>query len=207
MDKAKHTTQLLLMIAVLCGTPAVSQAQPVEVGVSAVTGSSNGLASDFGPIYGARGPATAGQVTLPVNERFAIQPFVSYGRWSDTPAGNFGLSGGETDHRDALFGVVVEQRFRMPRETLRLFMTYGLAAAYERTTVGPVVYSGGSTQHTSPGYSSGHIAEVPISLVGAGVQQAIGRHLAVRAEAQVLGIFIIPLGVRGSIGVAVPLGK
>jgi hypothetical protein len=117
------------------------------------------------------------------------------------------VSGGRADYTDSLFGAVVEQRFRIPRPTLRLFMTYGLAGGYERKTVAPMVYTGGGTQHTIAGYTTEHVAEVPISLFGAGVQQAIGRHLAIRVEAQVLGLLVIPLGVRGSIGVAVPLGK
>jgi hypothetical protein len=79
-----NTTRLVLMIAVVCGPAAVSEAQPVEVGVSVGTGMANGLASDFGAIYGGQGGAAAGHVTLPVSERFAIQPFVSYGRRSET---------------------------------------------------------------------------------------------------------------------------
>jgi hypothetical protein len=203
MDK----TKLTLLIAMLCATPAISQAQPIEVGVSVATGTANGLASDFGGIYGGRGRAGAGQITLPVNERFAIQPFVSYGRWSDAPYPGPGVSGGETDSRDALFGAVVEQRFKTPRPALRAFMTYGIAAGYERTTTAPVEFISGATRHTIPGYSTQHFAEVPISVFGGGVQQAIGRHLAIRAEAQALGFFIIPLGVRASIGVAIALGK
>ena len=202
-----NKTKLMLLNAVLCATPAISQAQPIELGVSIATGTPNGLASDFGSIYGGRGRAGAGQITLPVNERFAIQPFVSYGRWSDAPYPGPGVNGGETDYRDALFGAVVEQRFKTPSPALRAFMTYGLAAGYDRKTVAPVEFTSGATRQTIPGHTTQHVAEVPIGLFGAGVQQAIGRHLAIRAEAQVLGLFIVPLGLRASIGVAVPLGK
>jgi hypothetical protein len=117
------------------------------------------------------------------------------------------VSGGQSDYRDALFGAVVEQRFQMPRPTLRVFMTYGIAAGYERRIVAPAVYSGGGRPQAIPGYTTEHFAEIPISLFGGGVQQMIGRHLAIRAEAQALGLFIIPLGVRASVGVAVALGK
>jgi Outer membrane protein beta-barrel domain len=200
-------TRLVLTIALLCGVPAVSQAQPVEVGVGIGTGAANALSSDFGGIYSARGLGFETRVTLPVNERFAIQPFVTYARWSEASYRGPGVSGGRADQTAALFGAVVEQRFPMPRPSLRLFMTYGIAAGYERQVVASAVYTGGGKPQTIPGYTSEHFAEIPISLFGGGVQQAIGRHFAIRAEAQALGLFIIPLGVRASVGVAVPLGK
>lgn len=202
-----NKTKLLLMIAVLCGAPAPSWAQPIEVGASVAAGTVNEFGSEFGGIFGVRGPAAGGYVTLPLNERFAIQPFVTYGRWSERPYRNYGLSGGETDHRDGLFGAVVEQRFNTVRPSLRAFMTYGLAAAYDRRTVAPVVYTSGGITRATPAWTEAHVAEIPISVFGGGIRQAIGRHLAIRAEAQTLGLFIIPLAIRASIGVAVPLGQ
>jgi hypothetical protein len=200
-------TKLALMIAVLCATPAVSRAQPIEVGFGIGIGGANTLSSDFGGIYSARGPGVGGYVTFPVNERFAIQPFVAYARWSESPYRGPGVSGGQFEQTDALLGAVVEQRFPMPRPSLRLFMTYGIAAGYERQVVAPAVYTGGGRPQPIPGYTTEHFAEIPISLFGGGVQQAIGRHIAIRAEAQAVGLFIIPLGLRASVGVAVLLGK
>jgi hypothetical protein len=174
-------TRIVLMIAVLCGLPAVSQAQPVDVGVTIGAGTTNALGSDFGSSFGTRGLVTGAHVTLPINERFAIQPLVTYGRSTE--------------------------RFHTARPTLQAFMTYGLAAGWERDEVAPMTYFNGRTNQTIPGYTSHDFAEIPISLFGGGVRQAVGRHLAIRAEAQVSGFFIIPIGIRGSIGLAVALGK
>jgi hypothetical protein len=200
-------TRIVLMIAVLCGLPAVSQAQPVDVGVTIGAGTTNALGSDFGSSFGTRGLVTGAHVTLPINERFAIQPLVTYGRSTEAPYPGPGLTGGERDHRDLLVGVVVEQRFHTARPTLQAFMTYGLAAGWERDEVAPMTYFNGRTNQTIPGYTSHDFAEIPISLFGGGIRQAVGRHLAIRAEAQVSGFFIIPIGIRGSIGLAVALGK
>ena len=202
-----NNTKLVLMIAILSGVPALSEAQPVDVGVSVGAGTSNELGSDFGGAFSVRGLVTGAHVTLPINERFAIQPFVTYAHSSDAPFLGPGMTGGQRDHRDMLVGAVVEQRFRTPRPTLQVFMTYGLAAGWEREEVAPMTYFNGRTQQTIPGYTSQDFAEIPISLFGGGIRQAIGKHLALRAEAQAAGFFIIPLGVRASIGMAVALGK
>ena len=202
-----NNTKLVLMIAVLCGVPALSQAQPVDVGVSIGAGTANELGSDFGGEFTVRGLVTGAHVTLPINERFAVQPLVSYGRSSETPYLGPGMSGGRRENRDVLVGAVLEQRFQTPRPTLRVFMTYGLAAGWERQEVAPMIFFNGRTQQTIPGYTSQKFAEIPISLFGGGIRQAIGQRLAIRAEAQAEGFFIIPLGVRASIGMAVALGK
>ena len=200
-------TKLVLMMAVLFGMPAVSQAQPVDMGVSIGAGRSNDLGSDFGGAFTVRGLVAGAHVALPVNERFAIEPFVTYGHSSDARFPGPGVTGGRRDRRDVQIGAVVEQRFHTPRPTLQFFMTYGLAAGWEREEVAPMTYFNGRTPQTIPGYTSEEFAEIPISLFGGGFRQAIGRHLALRADAQVQGFFIIPLGVRASIGMAVALGK
>jgi len=200
-------TRLALVIAVLCGMPAAIQAQPVEVGVTIGAGTANTLGSDFGSVFGTRGLVTGAHVTLPINERFGIQPLVTYSRSSEAPYPGPGVSGGQRDHRDLLVGAVVEQRFHTPRPTLQAFMTYGLAAGWEREEVAPMTYFNGRTQQTIPGYTTQDFAEIPISLFGGGIRQAIGRRLTIRAEAQAVGFFIIPVGVRASVGVAVALGK
>ena len=202
-----NNTKLALMIAVLCSMPALSQAQPVDVGVSIGAGTSNDLGSDFGGAFTVHGLVTGAHVALPINERFAIQPFVTYGQSSDASFLGPGMTGGRRDRRDVQVGAVVEQRFHTPRPTLQVFMTYGLAAGWERAEVAPMTYFNGRTQQTIPGYTSEEFSEIPISLFGGGFRQAIGRHLALRADAQVQGFFIIPLGVRASIGMAVALGK
>ena len=112
-------TRLGLIIAVLCAMPAASQAQPVDVGVSIGAGSATELGSDFGGAFSVRGLVTGAHVTLPVNERFAIQPFVTYAQSSESPYPGPGLAGGQRDHRDVLVGAVVEQRFRTPRPASR----------------------------------------------------------------------------------------
>jgi len=200
-------TRVVLMIAALCSMPAMSQAQPIDVGVTIGAGTANELGSDFGGAFSVQGLVTGAHVTLPINERFAIQPFVTYAQSSESPYPGPGLSGGQRDHRDVLVGAVVEQRFRTPRPTLQVFMTYGLAAGWEREEVAPMTYFNGRSEQTIPGYTSQEFSELPISLFGGGIRQAIGRHLAIRAEAQAAGFFIIPLGVRASVGVAVALGK
>jgi hypothetical protein len=200
-------TRLVLMIAVLCSVPVVSQAQPVDVGVTIGAGTANELGSDFGGAFSVRGLVTGAHVALPVNERFAIQPFVTYAQSSETPYPGPGFTGGQRQQRDVMVGAVVEQRFQTPRPTLQVFMTYGLAAGWERVDVAPMTYFNGRTQQAIPGYRTQEFAEIPISLFGGGIRQAIGRHFAIRAEAQASGFFIIPLGVRASIGMAVALGK
>jgi hypothetical protein len=200
-------TRLVLMIAVLCGMPAVSQAQPVDVGVTIGAGTANELGSDFGGAFNVSGLVTGAHVTLPINERFAIQPLVTYAQSSEAPYPGPGASGGQRDRRDLLVGAVVEQRFQTPRPTLQVFMTYGLAAGWERVDVAPMTYFNGRTQQTIPGYRTQEFAEIPISLFGGGIRQALVRHLAIRAEAQAAGFFIIPLGIRASIGMAIAFGQ
>jgi hypothetical protein len=39
------------------------------------------------------------------------------------------------------------------------------------------------------------------------VQRSIAEHLAVRAQIDTLTVLFIPVGVRGSVGVVVPLGR
>ena len=42
--------------------------------------------------------------------------------------------------------------------------------------------------------------------VGVGLQHRFGPHIAVRAEAQLLGVVVVPFGYRASASVAIPLG-
>ena len=43
--------------------------------------------------------------------------------------------------------------------------------------------------------------------VGYGIQQQLGRHLALRADLQLLAVIVIPFGFRAAASVAVPLGQ
>jgi hypothetical protein len=88
-----------------------------------------------------------------------------------------------------LYGVQVRQQLRSDSAApVRTFATYGAAGVFahyeDDTFVSPPV----------------------LGLIGAGAERAIGRRLAVRAEAQAIVALVFPVGVRLSAGVSIPIG-
>jgi hypothetical protein len=58
-----------------------------------------------------------------------------------------------------------------------------------------------------PARTENEVLPPVFGVIGGGVQRSIAEHLAVRAQIDMLTVLFIPVGVRGSVGVVVPLGR
>jgi hypothetical protein len=139
------------------------------------------------------------RVTLPFTRQFSFECVVTIGG-----------RGNEFWHRTEGFYVFqVKQRLvRATGDRFHVFLTYGAAGYYAHVhqpaaqvtlddgTVVPIPES--SYTETDP----------PIAaIMGAGFQRELGRRVALRAEAQLMTLLWIPLGVRLSAGVSIPFGS
>lgn len=143
-------------------------------------------------------PSVELRAAVPVSPRFAVEGVVTIGR----------RDAGFAERTEGLYLVQVKQQLpRARRRGLRPFLTYGLTGYYahvsqpERVILNP----DGST-HTIPAQTFNEVDEVLSMVVGAGVQYELSRRLAVRGDVQFLSVLWIPVGVRYSAGIAIPLG-
>ena len=116
------------------------------------------------------------RVTVPVNAAGDVEVLA-------------GLPTAATRHGDVagFYGVQFRQRIRRSATaTLQPFATYG----------GMGLFVGGRNAWVMPPI---------IGLVGGGVEQRLGRRIALRFEAQAV-VFVVPAGVRMAAGVSVPIG-
>jgi len=193
----------LLMCAGVCTRV---QAQPAEVG-----GGFGGVhVADGGDLWG-RGFHSAdvdarGSVAL--SDRFAVESFVTYGRRSiPIPEYVHDVTGGDTLRVESLYGVMVRQRLRSTtRPGFHVFVSYGVAGAYAHDTTPPRQHFNGRNVVTLPGFSYEHNDGLLFPIAGVGVHKSLGDHLALRIESQAVTFVGLPVGVRVSAGVAVPIG-
>ena len=181
----------LTLIAVFAATtvtarqpPPLSDRSPVEIGVGVTGVAVTGL--DFlDPEH--FGPAADFRVTLPLTARFSFESNVMVTRETNP----------FEPRTRGLYTLLIRQRLqRASTERTAVFLTYG---------------GTGSFSHVSSDFLAGEpYTEIdpPIaSTFGIGIQRAITRHLAVRADAQVLTVLYLPLGFRVAGGVSIPFGS
>jgi hypothetical protein len=174
----------VLLAATASAQPAPSSDRPpVEIGVGVSGLAVTGL--DFlDPHH--FGPAADVRLTLPLTRRFSFETNVMVTR--DTNAFEQRTRG--------LYALLLKQRLiRASSERTEVFLTYG---------------GTGYFAHVSSDFFAGEpYTEIdpPIaSTIGAGFQRRVARHLAVRADAQLLTVLYLPLGFRLAGGVSIPFG-
>jgi hypothetical protein len=203
MNKPKLT---ILLALILSASAASSQAQVVSL-IGGIGGARLPAGGDFWG-DGVRGAAIDASVSVALNDRFALEPFVTYGRRA-IPYNDPRVSGGPTQRTEGLWGVVVSQRLRATtREHFHAFITYGASGYYGHDAVPTRNYLINRNQtFTMPARTENEVLPPVFGVIGGGVQRSIAEHLAVRAQIDMLTVLFIPVGVRGSVGVVVPLGR
>ena len=136
------------------------------------------------------------RVTVPVNERFAVEGLVAA-----LSTGAPGTTG--------VYGIQVKQRLRRSeRPGSHAFVTYGavgLFARYHENEDRRMQPDGSFV--IEPARTDAYVSLPLIGLIGGGFQHDIARRLAVRVEAQAVTVFVIPVGLRVAAGMSVPLGR
>jgi hypothetical protein len=122
--------------------------------------------------------------TVPLTNRFAIEAFVNRGSRERFEGRSEGM-----------FAFQIQQRLR-PVGPLQPFLTYGLSGYYYSDS-----YPGARIVVRFSQVDFG-----PIPVVGGGLSYRVSRHLALRGDMQAICIFIVPVGVRVTGGVSIPLG-
>jgi hypothetical protein len=118
------------------------------------------------------------RVTVPIAERGDLEFLGAFGGSPDRSAHVVGFYGGQ-----------FRLHFReSSTRSVRPFMTFG--------AIGIIAHSARFGTDVSPPL---------LELVGAGIERRLHRHLIVRAEAQSIVLFIIPIGARVAAGVSIPL--
>jgi hypothetical protein len=170
------------------------QRPPIELGVG-ISGLAAVPYEDFG--VPEQSPAAEVRVTIPLSPRFSIE-----GQTSLSPHRHELGSG-----IDGFYSIQIKQRLVSgTRGRFHPFLTYGSLGFYEHERIRPysTTAPNGSTT-TYPGYSYSSL-DGPYGLVlGGGVQYELGAHAAWRTEAQMISFLWIPLGVRFSTGISIPL--
>jgi hypothetical protein len=144
-------------------------------------------------------PSVELRATVPVTPRFSVEGLVTVGR----------RKAGFVERTEGLYLVQVKQRLpRTERGRLHPFLTYGLTGYYGHVVRPETIITNpdGSTD-TLPARTFNEVDEVLSMVVGAGLQYEISRHLAVRGDVQFLSVLWIPVGVRYSAGISIPLGS
>jgi hypothetical protein len=200
------TSLPFVLVASICAVPRPAGAQTIEVG-GGVGGVSLANGGDFWG-EGLRSAVADGRVTVPLTPRFGLEIFATYGQRS-WPMQTYGatVTGGGTDRTESLIGVVIKQRLRSSSSRgFHAFVTYGLAGYYAKnvSAASQASYANGNTYTYPQSTRTQHEDGFPI--LGFGVEKQMGPHVAVRGEVQALMFLYLPIGVRGSFGVSIPVG-
>ena len=181
--QASFVSALAFTASTVPAQPIETRRSPVEIGL----GMSGVRVFDIDFLEPeAFGPAADVRVTIPVTSRFAFESNAIITR--------------ETNPYErrtrTLYMLLVKQRvIRASTERTELFLTYG---------------GTGSINHVSSDLFLGEPyteVEAPYAAtVGIGFQRRLARRLALRADAQLLTILYLPLGVRVAGGVSIPFG-
>lgn len=164
-------------------SPAFAQAErpPVELGlgISGVATSGDDNKDDiWSPL---QPPGAHIRVTVPVSARFALEGGMSAAIHSKPH-----------DRRVVgYYAFQVKQRLAASG-SVHPFVTYGVAGWYRAPNF--------------PGWSN-HLEPPWLAVVGGGLEQELGSHVSVRADAQLLSLLWLPLGVRYAASISIPLGR
>ena len=180
---------------------------PIQLSVGPAHFSTTGL--DIFP--GGIGAAPEVRVTVPWSPRFAFETVVMVTRRHyATPY--YDVEGEKklhSTHVEGVYAFQIRQRLEAGSQGgFESFVTYGGTGYYDFMTDAP---------ETALRFADGQISVIrasyrrnvpPIATtVGYGIQQQLGRHLAVRADVQLLAALVAPFGFRASTSVTVPLGR
>lgn len=204
MDQSK-----LVVLLTLALTAAAVRAQAQVAEVSVGVGGANLSAGYEMWTLNLHSPALDARTNVRLNDRFSIEPYVTYGRRSISVS-EYGSNviGGDTQRTEGLYGVVLHQRLRSTtRSGFHAYLSYGLSGAYFKEAIPEHRFvSGRTVYHTAPAWTRSQNDAMLYPSVGFGVRKALGDHLAVRADADLVVFLVIPAGVRASVGVVVPFG-
>jgi hypothetical protein len=205
MDKSKLVVVLTM---VLSAAAARAEAQVAEVSLG--VGGAQLTAGYETWSINLHSPALDGRANVTLSDRFSVEPYVTYGRRSISVS-EYGpnVAGGDTRRTEGLYGVVLHQRLRRTtRSGFHAYLSYGLNGAYFNETIPEHQFVNGRTvYHTQPARTRSDNEPMLFPSVGFGVRKSLGNHLAVRADADLVAFFVIPAGVRASVGLTVPLGR
>lgn len=201
MSLARRLTAMLpLLVATAtaayaqnAGTPARA---PIEVGIS-LGKLAPRIYGDFSG-YDISEPTADLRVSVPVSPRWAVEGVVMVGR----------RDAGFHERTEGLYFVQLKQRlYSAERRRLRPFLTYGLAGYYAHVyqPASDIAQPGGIIIHR-PATTFRELDPPYATAVGAGVDYRASRWLALRADTQMVSILYLPLLVRSSIGVSIPIG-
>jgi hypothetical protein len=97
------------------------------------------------------------------------------------------------------YGVQIQQRLtREPDSKVQPFISYGLIGVFFNSRSGGQFLSGGSHTQLMPPF---------IGLIGGGAQRRLTSRLNARLEVQAVMALVVPVAVRVSAGVSMPLGR
>lgn len=97
------------------------------------------------------------------------------------------------------YGVQVQQRFRHAEDgDVQPFFSYGVIGVF---------FSSGTDYQFKPGSSHTIVTPPFIGLIGGGAQRRLTPRLNARLEVQAVMALVVPVGVRVSAGVSVPVGR
>jgi hypothetical protein len=190
----RDTLRAITACALLFGFPSVAAAQVVDDRQIEIGGGLGTVGSWWS------GPYSGGDVRvgLRVGDLGALETLVGLspeGHGDEVPIGFYGLQ----FRHDLRPGAT---------SSVQPFMTYGLIGVFGHQQ-GYDVHSTSPAGVLTTRHVDGDSFVTPpfIGLVGGGVQRRLARHLTVRVDVQALVALVIPLGVRVSAGVSVPVGR
>ena len=191
----------------LSGGVAMAQdRRPIEVGLGI---SSFGMGQSYEGVHAPGQDVHAApdvRITFSLSPRFSVEEMVTFTRRDNQYAVQYPSQGTYRDHRDSLiFSTQVKQRIEMwTRGGFHPFLLYGAGVYSEHQRVDYSLSSSRpGTVQSFQSYTSDQ--QWIYGVFGAGVQQQIGRHVAVRADVTALGF--LSGNVRASVGVSIPLGS
>lgn len=148
---------------------------------------------------GSSQPAIHLRVTVPFTPRFSFEALTTISSGTSEPG---------FDRVNGLYILQVKQRLGgAVAQRSHAFLTYGAAGYFARFHQNPVTITRpGGTQYEIVEYRYNQTDPPFFAVVGGGFQRDLGRRVAFRADAQLVTLLWVPVAVRLSAGVSVPLG-
>ena len=180
---------------------------PIQLGV----GPAHFSMADLDISLGGIAAAPELRVTVPWSRRFAFESVVMVTR-RDYATPYYDVDGEKklrSTHLEGVYAFQIRQRLESgSRGGFESFLTYGGTGYYDFITDAP---------ETALRLADGRISVIrardrriipPVATtIGYGIQQQLGRRLALRADLQLLAALVLTFGFRASASVAVPLGR
>ena len=197
-------------------TPGVVLAQPAETrsGLPPIqlgVGPAHFSMADLDISLGGISAAPEVRLTVPWSPRFAFETVVMVTRRHyATPYYDVeGEKKLQSTHLEGVYAFQIRQRLEGgARGGFESFVTYGGTGYYDFITDAPETVLRFADGQLSAIRASDRRNLPPVATtVGYGVQQQLGRHLALRADLQLLAVVVKPFGFRASASVTVPLGQ